>query len=92
MTPSTTPDHSKDTTADSEPTAAAQARKLTCWGCGSTPAREGERLCRLCQLRGVDPHWIPCTYPEHDHVTRRTWRGQQSFTCRNTEPLPLDLY
>lgn len=82
--------HSQDTTADGEPTAAAQARNLMCWGCGSHPGHLGDRLCLNCSRQGVDPHWIPCTWPEHTHVARRTWRGQQSFTCRNTDPLPLD--
>lgn len=73
-------------TADSEPTAAKQARNLTCWGCGSEPIRpgDGERLGWNCYRAGTDPHWIPCTHHEHDHVARRTWRGQQSFTCTTT--------
>lgn len=80
----TPPSHSKGTTADSEPTAAKQARNLLCWGCGSEPAREGERLGWTCTRAGIDPHWIPCTTHDHDHVRRRTWRGQQSFTCTTT--------
>lgn len=84
--------HNQATTADSESPADSHPVSLMCWNCGSAHARKRERLCDRCHAAGADPHWIPCTAHGWEHVSRRTRRGQQAFTCTTpTDPLPLTI-
>lgn len=57
-------------------------RRPVCWHCATVELRRSDdRICPRCAAAGADPIWIPCTRPDHDHVSRRRVRGQQTFTC-----------
>lgn len=68
------------------PAATEFARADLCWHCAVNRRHRTERLCLVCASAGADPYFIPCARPGHDHVRRRTTRGQQSFTCNEPDP------
>lgn len=69
------------------------AELILCWHCATNRPRPGSRLCGTCEHAGADPVWVPCTGHGNDHLSKRTRRGQQTFTCRHPDrPLTTDTY
>lgn len=86
MSKRTQPSNTQATPADGEQPTGSNPDSQQCWGCGSEPARRGDRLGPACIAARVDPHWIPCSTPGCSLVAHRRVRGQQIFHCPRQTP------
>jgi hypothetical protein len=70
-----------------EPVNRAPAPDWTCWSCGRGPGRRSG-YCTACETAGRNNPWLECTHAGCNNTTRRSYRGQQYFTCNEHERTP----
>ena len=52
----------------------------SCWSCGRGPANRSG-YCSSWETAGRANPWLGCTQPGCNTTRRRTYRGEQFFTC-----------